>query len=115
MSFTRSFRQDIVANTEVTLDMGPLSRMPVAGRLQVYATQESAATSATGQLRMTVLLGTDIILDDSPLNVASVLDRVVIPDDLVADGIGRANDPITIRVAEVGGLANFVNARVAVS
>lgn len=111
MSFTRSFRQDIVANTEVTLDMGPLSRMPVAGRLQVYAVMETAV----GTLEMTVLLGTDIILDASPLNIAAAADRVVIPDDLVADGRGRLNDPITIRVRETAGTATFLNARVAVT
>lgn len=111
MSFTRSFRQDIPANSEVSLDMGPLARMPRRGRLQVYAVMEAAV----GTLEMTVLLGTDVILDRSPLNVAAAADRVVIPDDLVADGDGEANDPITIRVTNVTATATFLNARVAVS
>ncbi len=114
MSFVRKLRTTIAADSTVDLDMGPLSRMPVAGRLQMWAAQNTVANTAVS---VTVLLGTDIISDGARVNIndATRVDSVAQDRDLVADGRGRLNDPITIRAANVGAGAAILNSLIAVS
>ncbi len=100
MPFTHRFRDSIAANATQTIDLGPLSRMPAAGQLEVFAN-----CPTDGAIRMTVLLGTDIVEDRGFLNVAATTGRVQVPEDIAAQGFGASNDPITIRLENTSGAA----------
>ncbi len=110
MPFTDKQRVVLVANLTTTLDLGPLSRFPAAGQLDVYAN-----TSIAAEASLDVLIGTALVCQNAIINndvTADVLDLQV---DLMASGRGNANDPITIRINNLAANAPVVNILTAVS
>ncbi len=111
MPFTRKLQQAMLANqTGVEPSLGPLSRFPAAGQLDVYA-----AASIASVVEITVLVGTDIVADRALVNINEIAGRLKIPDDLVASGRGNPNDPITIRLDNTAGGTPNVELLVAIS
>lgn len=92
MGYSKRFSTTITTGLTVTLNLGPLSRMPADGRVTAYC-----STSAVGVL-VTMMVGTDVVDDSSEVNVAATAGRIEVPADLAASGKGLANDPITIRL-----------------
>ena len=110
MPFSNKQRFVLTAAQLISVDLGPLSRMPRKGDLDVWATT-SIANSAT----LTVLLGTDIICDASVINLNDPVDVINLINDRLASGEGEANDPITVRIQGLGVLTPIVNVQTVVS
>lgn len=103
-----SISETMVANATTDVNLAPLDRFGSAGgRIRVYA-----AATAADQIRMTLLLGTDAVMDRGWVPVNGTAGRVVVPDDLFAEGFGAPHDPITLRLEETAGATPTFYAKV---
>lgn len=110
MPFSNKQRFVLTANQLISVDLGPLSRMPRKGDLDVWCVSSIAASAS-----LTVLLGTDIICDGSIINLNNPVDVIDLVNDRIASGEGEANDPITIRIQGLIGATPIVNIQTVVS
>jgi hypothetical protein len=110
LAFTLRIRDSIALNATETMDLGSLSRMPADGTVTIYAT-----STTDGGLTATFLVGQEIILDAGVVNVAATTGRVDTSSDLLAQGIGLANDPLTLRVTNTTGGALVFSALIVIA
>lgn len=99
----QSFSQSIAAGARVEIDLGRLRQLSAGdGRVRVYASSPTA-----GEVQSTLLIGQRVIQSNGIVSAATTAGRVVIPDDLFAEGVGLPGDQITLEVENTGAGANI--------
>lgn len=105
MGGQQSFSQSIGIGARVEIDLGRLRQLSAGdGRVRVYASSPSA-----GELQATLLIGQRVIQSNGIISASTTAGRVIIPDDLFAEGVGLPGDQITLEVENTGAGANIVS------
>ncbi len=98
MSFSKRIRTALAAaGDKVTLDLGPLSRFPRAGVVEVYAAEDG-----TNEVEISGFSGTDQFMAKSEVATERVAGTgPIVPENKVGQGRGNAGDPIIIEVENI--------------
>ena len=82
------------------------------GRLSVKAT--GVAAEANGELTMTVLVGSDILTNESVIGAEAIANKGPDSETLAVKGFGAPADPITVRLFNANAAARTVTTEVEV-
>jgi len=101
----------IVANTTVD--------NVLAGKLHEFLQENSAVSlSAIAQaigVRVSLLIGAEVILDDQEINARAAAIAIILPDDFQVQGAGFAGDRLILRVRNTTGADIITRTRVEVT
>jgi len=104
---TLRIRTTIPLAGQTTLDLSPFDRFGGrGGRVTVKTT--GVAAEAQGDLTMTVLVGSDILINAGQITGESVLNRGPDSETPGVTGIGAPADPITVTVFNANAAARVV-------
>lgn len=88
----------------------------LSGKLAEFLQERSKVTlSAIAQavgVRLTLVIGGEVVLDDQEISARAAAISIVLPDDYIVEGAGFAGDRLILRVRNTTGAAIIVLTRV---